>query len=115
MAPWVYDPHSGGVKIPLTLQTQLLKAAKRFSLGKPWYPSQELVLRFHSQFCYVDTIEVGDKRQFPLCRLRHFTQESFSLSLFTYSQEKYETCYFPNGSPTGTLIDALKACELFII
>ena len=73
MAPWVYDPHSGGVKISVRLQAELLSTVKEYAHDKSWYPAHQLTLRFKSQFCYVDTVESGDTRQLPLCRLRHFS------------------------------------------
>ena len=115
MAPWVYDPHSGGVKISVRLQAELLSTVKEYAHDKAWYPAHQLTLRFKSQFCYVDTIESGDTRQLPLCRLRHFSQDSFSLSLFTYSHERYEPCCFSDGSATGTVFEALDLCEPFIV
>jgi len=115
MALWVYDPHSGGVKISIKLQTELLGVVKDYSRGRTWHPSHELVLRFKMQFCYVSTIEIGEDRQSPLCRLRHFNKNRFSLALFTYSNERYEICYFSDGSATGKFIDALELCEPFIV
>ncbi len=114
MAPWVYDPHSGGNKIPPKIQEKLRKLVASYSCERPWYQEHKLVLRFKSQFCYIDTTEAGDKRTFPLCRLRYFSEDNFSLSLFAYSNERYEICFFSNGKETGTLIEALTICEPFI-
>jgi hypothetical protein len=115
MAPWVYDPHRGGVKISERLQAELLSMVKEYSHNKAWDLSHQLVLRFKGQFCYMDTVEEKDKRQLPLCRLRHFSKECFSLSLFTYSHDCYEDACFSGGSKTGSVIDALEICEPFII
>lgn len=113
--PWVYDPQSGGVKIPPRLHEEICKQVESYARARPWYPKIQLKLRFKSQFCYVDTMEEGDGRIFPLCRLRHFNQHGWSLALFTYSNEKYEPCIFPGGKWEGTLEAALKLCEPFII
>ena len=115
MAPWVYDPHSGGVKISNRLQAELLSKVNAYAKNKAWEPTHDLILRFKSQFCYIDTIEKHDMRQLPLCRLRHFSEDNFSLSLFTYSHERYEPTVFSDGSAMGTLVDALELCDPFII
>lgn len=115
MAPWVYDPHSGGNKIPPKIQEKLRTQAASFACERPWHPAHKLELRFKSQFCYIETIETGDNRKFPLCRLRYFKEDDFSLALFMYSNERYEICYFQNGRQTGTLVEALTICEPFIV
>lgn len=113
--PWVYDPQSGGSKIPSQLHEELCKQAESYARARPWHPRIQLKLRFKNQFCYVDTIEEGDGRIFPLCRLRYFNQHGWSLALFTYSNEKYEPCIFPDGKWEGTLKAALELCEPFIV
>jgi|GWRWMinimDraft_5_1066013.scaffolds.fasta_scaffold55753_1 hypothetical protein len=114
MAPWVYDPQSGGQKIPPRLYEAIGKQAEAFSDAHAWDAQLRLVLRFKSQFCYVDTIREGDERQFPLCRLRHFKPDSWSLALFTYSNERYSPCVLSNGQWTGTFEEALEVCVPFI-
>jgi hypothetical protein len=81
--PWVYDPHSGGTKIPSKMHEDICKKVESFERIRPWYPKTQLRVRFKGQFCYVDTIEKGDERLFPLCRLRHF-HDGWSFALFTY-------------------------------
>jgi hypothetical protein len=110
-----YDPHSGGNKIPSQIHEALCKQAESFARSRPWHPRIQLKLRFRNQFCYVDTIEEGDKRLFPLCRLRHFNQHSWSLALFTYSHERYEPCFFSGGKWEGTFEAALEVCGPFIV
>lgn len=112
--PWLYDPHSGGVKIPLKLHEEICKRAERYACTRPWYPKIRLKIRFKNQFCYVDTIEEDGGRFFPLCRLRYFHDDCWSLSLFTYSHERYEPCIFPSGEWEGTMEEALKVCDPFI-
>ena len=115
MSPWVYDPQSGGNKIPSTLHEQICKQADTFARTRPWYPQIKLKLRFKRQFCYIDTIQKDDVRAFPLCRLRYFKSDSWSLALFTYSNERYEACVFSDGKWEGTLEAALELCEPFIV
>ena len=115
MPPWVYDPHSGGIKIPPHLHDGLCQRAGAFARTRPWYPRIQLKLRFKNQFCYVDTIEEGDKRLLPLCRLRHFTPHRWSLALFTYSNERYVPCLFSDGQWEGTLEAALEIGDPFVL
>ena len=112
--PWVYDPHSGGTKIPPKNHEEICKQVESFARSRPWYPKIQLKLRFKSQFCYVDTVEEEDGRLFPLCRLRHL-YSGWSMALFTYSNERYEPCIFPDGKWEGTIEAALNLCEPFII
>lgn len=112
--PWVYDPHSGGTKIPPNIQEELCKQADTYSRGRPWQPAIQLKLRFKNQFCYIDTIEEGDDRLFPLCRLRYFNHRGVSLALFSYAHERYEASVMSNGKMEGTLEEALATCEYFI-
>jgi hypothetical protein len=115
MPPWVYDPHSGGNKIPPHSHEAICKQAQAFAISRPWYPRIQLKLRFKSPFCYVDTLEEGDQRLFPLCRLRYFAQDRWSLALFTYSNERYSPCLVSDGKWEGTLKAALQVCERFIL
>ena len=115
MAPWVYAPHSGGTKMTPITQAQLLSELRNYCTSRPWYPKIQLSLRFKSQFCYVDSTDEGDERIFPLCRLRYFRDEHFSLALFSYGNERYEPCLFANGKDQGTLTEAIETCEPFII
>lgn len=111
---WVYDPHSGGKKIPPTIFDEICEQVESFARTRPWYPKIQLKVRFKNQFCYIDTTEKGDDRLLPLCRLRHMSR-GWSLALFTYSNDKYQPCVFHDGEQTGTVKAALKICDPFII
>lgn len=110
---WVYEPHSGGIKIPSLCKYDLPGKVEAFARTRPWHPEIQLKLRFKSQFCYVDTVNTEDQIS-PLCRLRHFSKDSWSFALFTYSNERYEPCAFSDGKLQGTWQDALLVCEPFI-
>jgi hypothetical protein len=112
--PWVYDPHSGGSKIPVQQHKDISKQIEVYARTRPWYSKIQLTIRFKGQFCYIDTVDRDDKRIFPLCRLRH-KNRGWSLALFTYSNERYAACLLSNGQWEGTMNDALKTCEPFII
>lgn len=96
------------------MHESICKQVEAYARARPWYPRIQLKLRFKTQFCYIDTVEEGDVRHFPLCRLRHFSND-WSLALFTYSNERYEPCFLSNGKWTGTLEEALKTSEAFIV
>lgn len=115
MSPWVYDPQSGGNKIPPQIHKALCAQAEAFAKARPWHPRIQLKLRFKNQFCYVDTVEEGDERLLPLCRLRYFDQDKWSLALFTYSNERYSPSLFSDGKWEGTFDAALGMSELFIL
>ena len=114
MSYWVYDPHSGGTKISTRDREEICKQAEAYARTRPWYPRIQLKLRFKNQFCYVDTIESGDDRLSRLCRLRNL-YSGWSLALFTYSNELYQPCMFPEEKSVGTFEAALNLCEDFIV
>ena len=134
---WVYDPHSGGAKIPETLQHRLrqriLQHAEQHYSGK----YTRIEVRFRSQFCYVDAYQepsvdehfdpqrfgitreqyIEQQRNTPihLCRLRYFGREDhLSMAFFAYSSEKYEPCFFPNGTWEGTVEEAFDSCAIYL-
>jgi len=125
---WVYDPGSGGVKVPPKIQADVEKriravAEKEFN-GK----YTRLEIKFKKQFCYIDayTEPVVQEnwppdnefetraqyyerlRSFPthLCRLRYFSNDSWGFAFYTYSNEKYELSTYDDGQFTGKPEDA---------
>ena len=63
----------------------------------------------------MDTVEEGDPRPLPLCRLRFFDRDRWSLALFMYSNERYVPCSFADGQMEGTVEAALEVAEPFIV
>lgn len=137
MAPWVYDPHSGGVKIPERVKARtrqrILDYATYHYAGK----FTRLDIRFRGQFCYIDAYTKPDVRpDFPppgwpesretylerlsntpthLCRLRYFgDEEAWSLAFFAYSSEKYEPSVFHSGSMHGTPEEAFDVGAVYL-
>jgi hypothetical protein len=122
--PWVFDPQSGGVKIPPAVKERtrkrILDYAEKHHKGK----YTRLDIRLRGPFCYIDAYREPDvPRNWPpkdwgipraeylerlrntplhLCRLRHFAEDRWSLAYYTYSHEKYEPCVYHNGSWFGT-------------
>lgn len=130
---WVLDPHSGGVKIPEKVKAsttnRILKYAEQHYAGK----YIRIDVRFRNQLCYIDAYKEpwmqpeseydaerwGESyaerlerlRNLPihLCRLRYFgNEDQWSMAFFTYSNEKYSPCYFPNGTFFGTPEEAFE-------
>lgn len=112
--PWVYDPQSGGVKITTSQQTMFLRQAEVFARTRPWHPDFQLKLRFKKQFCYLDALQQNDTKPFPLCRLRYFRDNVWSMAFYTYSNERYEPCYFQNGTWEGSFEEAIEMCEIYL-
>ena len=135
---WVYDPQSGGRKIPDTvkprIRQRILEHAQKHFAGKyNW-----IDVRFRGRFCYIDAYtepyvpenfnqklfkvsreeRIERLRNTPthLCRLRYFGDEnSWSMAFYTYSHEKYEPCIFDNGSWHGTPEDAFDTSSVYLI
>ena len=134
---WVYDPHSGGTKIPDRvkdgIRQRILKHAGAHYAGK----YLRIEVRFRSQFCYIDAYtephlsddydpqllgvsrdqHIEQMRNTPthLCRLRYFgDEERWSMDFFTYSHEKYEPCVFNDGSWQGTPEQAFDASAVYL-
>ena len=134
---WVFDPDSGGMKIPEAVKSKVRQriegvAEKRFK-GK----YTRLDIRFKAQFCYIDVYQepVVHKgwppkdwpetreefyerlRNTPthLCRLRYFGDDRWGFAFYTYSNEKYQVSVFPNGEFTGRPEDAfLASAEVYL-
>lgn len=114
MKVWCYDPQSGGKKIPPSTQDKVKQCVAAYEVGRPWYPSHKLKLRFRGQFCYIDVSE-NDSESVPLARLRHFKEDSWSFAFYTYSNERYEPCIFPHGQQCGTIEQAIAVCEMYLL
>lgn len=111
---WVYDPQSGGVKITVSKQADFHNRVDQFSGTRPWFPKYKLKLRFKNQFCYLDSLEEGETTAFPLCRLRYFRDNIWSMAFYTYSNNRYEPCIFQNGTWEGSIEEAIEICEMYL-
>lgn len=134
---WVYDPHSGGSKIPDSLKSRIrqriLAHAEQHYAGK----YNRIDVRFRGQFCYIDAyiepyvsedydphllgvsreeyIERLRNNPTHLCRLRYFGDVNhWSMAFYTYSHDKYEPCIFNNGSWHGTLEEAFDTSAVYL-
>jgi hypothetical protein len=135
--PWVYDPHSGGVKIPPAVrqrtEKRILAYANQHYAGK----FIRLGIRFHGTLCYIDAfveppepteallrlrgetreqfLETMRNAPLHLCRLRYFGNEDrWSMAFYTYSHEKYEPCVFDTGKDHGTPEEAFETAAVYL-
>lgn len=111
MKAWVYDPHSGGNKIPATQHPILNIEVQDWAKMRPWYPDSEFFLKFRGTFCYVSTKKQNEAQVWPLARLRYVGKDRWSVAIFLYSNETYE----PHGLSTYPFTEALSACEFFMV
>jgi hypothetical protein len=136
MAAWVFDPHSGGTRIPLSLKEptkrRIFAHAEKHYAGK----YTRLDVRFKGALCYIDAYTEPDTRGSPwkatgetreefverlrkqpthLCRLRHFGQDHrWSVAFFTYSHERYEPSFFASGEQFGTPEEGLDVGAVYL-
>jgi hypothetical protein len=133
---WTFTPHLGGVKISPATQAEVIKriidhATKNYA-GK----FTRLNIKFKGALCYIDAykepvIEKGDPPKWMrvtreeyienlgntpthLCRLRHFDKNRWSVAFYTYSNEKYSPCVFPNGDWFGTPEEAFDIGAVYL-
>lgn len=137
MRTWVYDPHSGGIKIPPAVRERTKQRIEKYAETHYAGKFVRLGIRFHGALCYIDAFTepeeptqrllhaTGESREqflerlrnMPqhLCRLRYFgDEERWSMALYTYSNEKYEPCTFHNGTFHGTPEEAFEVGATYL-
>lgn len=125
MNAWSQNPHSGGCKIPETVKKRTTERIQKHAQKHYAGQFERLEVRYRGALCYIDAYTEPDEptsdllkvlketheefmarlRSTPthLCRLRYFgNEEAWSMAFYTYSDEKYEPCYFQNGTFYGT-------------
>jgi hypothetical protein len=134
---WVFDPDSGGKKIPepvkLQVKQRIERAAEQHLKGR----YTRLDLRFRGQFCYIDAYcepqvsEGWPPQDWPetreelierlrhtpthLCRLRYFGDDRWGFAFYTYSNDRYELCVYDNGEFFGKPEDAfLQSARVYL-
>jgi hypothetical protein len=114
---WVFNPHSGGVKISQYRKAEVERRIFKYA-DQHWMDKCDRIeVRFRAEQCYVVVWKIepdGKEFRFPLCRLRHFDEERWSIALFTWSNEKYEPCIFPSGEWFGTIEECLELGQSFL-
>ncbi len=121
---WVRDPNAGGVRIPKNAQERIRKRILNYAEKNYKGKYTRLDIRFRNVFCYIDDyVEPYVPPDFPppdfpesreeyiarlrnapthLCRLRHYTEDRWSVAFYKYSDMKYELCVLDNGDFYGT-------------
>src|SRR5206468_11087454 len=104
---WVFDPHSGGNKIPETVRRETIARLERHAAAHFAGRYTRLDVRFRGALCYIDAFTepeepskaqprtTGETREqflerlratpLHLCRLRYFAPDRWSLAFYTYS------------------------------
>jgi hypothetical protein len=121
---WVFNPDSGGKKIPEIVKGDIEKRIHSIAIEQFSGQNNRLDIRFRGQFCYIDAyteprisenwpppnwpetreeyIERMRNTPVHLCRLRYFGDDQWGFAFYTYSNEKYELSVYPNGQFIGT-------------
>ncbi|MCP4475640.1 MAG: hypothetical protein GY821_13970 [Gammaproteobacteria bacterium] len=113
--PWVFDRHTGGCKIPESKKKVIKEIIHDYGKSQAWSNEIYLRVKLKQQFCYIGTQQIDDDYIFPLCRLRYFAMDKWSLALYTYSNEAYTPSILSNNNQSGTLAEVLETCEPFIV
>jgi len=133
---WMFDPHGGGVRIPPSVQTAVRARLERHAAAHYAGKYARLEIRFRGVFCYMDayrepqppaagllraTGETAEEymqrlRSIPthLGRLRYFSNDRWSYSFYTYSNERYEPTVFPSTGWFGTPEDAFDIGAVYL-
>jgi hypothetical protein len=128
---WVFDPDTGGKKIPPAIQSDTEKRIQKIAEERFEGRYTRLEIRFRGQFCYIDAYvepvltptwpppdwsetreEYAERlRNTPihLCRLRYFGDDQWGFAFYTYSSDKYELSVFPDGQFLGNPEEAFIA------
>ena len=127
---WVFDPDSGGTKIPERVRRSVEARLQRYAEGRFAGRYTRLEIRFRGKFCYVDAhtepeplgqdwppedrnetreeyLERMRNTPTHLCRLRCFGDgEQWGFGFYSYASDRYELSVFPSGEFFGPPEDA---------
>ena len=134
--PWVFDPHSGGKKIPPAVKKETVQRVEDYAAKHYAGTYTRLDFRFRGAFCYIDAYTepeepppkllkaLGETREqflerlrnipWHLCRIRYFDKDRWSMAFYTYSHEKYEPCDFDTGKHFGTPEEAFETAAVYL-
>lgn len=135
---WVFDPDSGGVRIPEAVRQRTTARIEQFAAGQFAGRYTRLDIRYRGQFCYIDAYtepaplsEEWPPADWPetredyqarlrdtpthLCRLRYFgDEEGWGFAFYTYSNERYQLAIFPSGEFFGPPEEAFLASSVYL-
>jgi hypothetical protein len=114
--PWHFNPHGGGTKIPPAVQART-RARLQEHAGRRYGGTYErLDVRFRGALCYVDAYRDDSPEPLHLVRLRYFGDENrWTLAFYTYSNERYEPCFFGNNTFHGTPEEGLDVGARYLL
>jgi hypothetical protein len=134
---WMHNPHAGGTTIPSEVREEMDRRTRAYAERRYAGAFSRLDIRVHGPLCYIDAYVEPEPpsrrllhvlhetraqflnrvREAPLhlCRLRYFGgQKIWSMAFYTYSNERYEPCTFPNGPFYGTPEEAFEVGAAYL-
>ncbi len=109
---WVYV---GSREIPEDARSKLKERLEKHAAEKWRGRCRRIIITFRRNFAYVGVLEASDdtkRKKQPkeaetivtrLCRLRYLGSASkWEFAFYKYSDERYQLCYLPSGSFSGT-------------
>ncbi len=116
MRAWVYDPHTGGRPIPVMVRRRTEQRIRSHAEAHYAGKFRRLDIRFRGALCYIDAwVDERTTGPLHLCRLRFLgNEEAWSLAFYTYSHERYEPTFFPNGTFQGTPEEAFDVGAVYL-
>jgi hypothetical protein len=133
----MHNPHAGGTSIPTVIREETERRIRAYAEKRYAGTFTRLDILFRGALCYIDAYveppmpsrrllrvlhETRQKyldrvREVPLhlCRLRYFGgRKIWSMAFYTYSNERYEPCTFPNGTWYGTPEEAFEVGAAYL-
>jgi hypothetical protein len=130
-------PEAGGTTIPGGVRQETELRIREYAEKRYAGMFSRLNIRFHGALCYIDAYVEPEPPSRPLLRVLHETREQYlhrvrqvpvhlcrlryfggrtlwSMAFYTYSNERYEPCIFPNGTFYGTPEEAFEVGAVYL-
>jgi len=115
---WVFDPRSGGQKIPPLFQDPIRQRILQHAAKIIPEKASQVRVHFRGHCCYIDAEEPGSPEPMRLCRLRYMGSyhepKAWAVDFFTYSHMKYESSVLLSGEWLGTPEDGLEVGAVYL-
>ena len=134
---WMSSPHTGGSHIPPHVREETRQRVLAYAATHYAGRYSRIDVRFRGALCYIDAYVEPDPpskaqlaarretkqqyyehlREIPIhiCRIRWFAgRQHWSVAFYTYSHERYEATFFPDGSMFGTPEDAFDVGAVYL-